>query len=125
MNIIRTENAPAAVGPYSQTVEAGALIFSSGQLPLDPATGTLVPGGIAEQTAQVLHNLASVLEAAGSGLDKVVKTTCYLKNLQDFPAFNEAYARFFSAGSAPARSCLEAAALPKNALVEIDVIALK
>lgn len=121
--IIKTERAPNAIGPYSQAVRAGGFIFCSGQIPLDPETGEFVPGGIQQQTEQALRNLMAVLEAAGSGLERVVKTTVFLANLNDFGAMNEVYARFFGE-SCPARSTIEAGRLPRDARVEIDAIAL-
>jgi 2-iminobutanoate/2-iminopropanoate deaminase len=121
--IIKTERAPNAIGPYSQAVRAGGFIFCSGQIPFDPETGQFVPGGIQEQTEQVLRNLMAVLEAAGSSLDRVVKTTVFLSNLNDFGAMNEVYARFFDE-ACPARSTVEASRLPRDARIEIDVIAL-
>lgn len=121
--IIRTEDAPQAIGPYSQAVVSGGLVFASGQIPTDPATGQFVEGGVAEQTRQVLRNLSKVLEAAGSGLDRVVKTTVFLADMNDFAAMNEVYARFFPENP-PARSTVEAARLPRDARVEIDAIAL-
>jgi 2-iminobutanoate/2-iminopropanoate deaminase len=121
--IIKTERAPNAIGPYSQAVRAGGFIFCSGQIPFDPETGEFVPGGIQEQTEQVLRNLMAVLEAAGSSLERVVKTTVFLSNLNDFGAMNEVYARFFDE-NCPARSTIEAGRLPRDARVEIEVIAL-
>ena len=121
--IIHTEKAPQAIGPYSQAVVAGGFVFTSGQIPLDPLTGEFVAGGIAEQTEQVLRNLSQVLEAAGTGLDRVVKTTVYLADMSDFAAMNEVYGRHFQA-TPPARSTVQAARLPRDARVEIDVIAL-
>ena len=121
--IVKTEGAPGAIGPYSQAVVAGGLVFASGQIPLDPATGEFVEGGIAEQTEQVLRNLSKVLEAAGSSLSLVVKTTVFLADMNDFAAMNEAYAGFF-AEEPPARSTVQAARLPRDARVEIDVVAL-
>jgi 2-iminobutanoate/2-iminopropanoate deaminase len=120
---IRTEAAPQAIGPYSQAVVAGGLVFASGQIPLDPSTGEFVEGGIAEQTEQVLRNLSKVLEAAGTGLSRVVKTTVFLADMNDFAAMNEVYGRYF-AEEPPARSTVQAARLPRDARVEIDVIAL-
>lgn len=122
--VIATDRAPAAIGPYSQGIAAGELVFVSGQIPVDPETGVM-PGGIAAQAEQSLKNLRAVLEAAGSSLDGVMKTTCFLKDMGDFAAFNEVYARFFPAGEAPARSAVAAAALPKGALIEIEAIALR
>jgi 2-iminobutanoate/2-iminopropanoate deaminase len=121
--IIKTESAPGAIGPYSQAVRAGGFIFCSGQIPLDPQTGQLIEGGIQEQTEQVLRNLMAVLEAAGTGLGSVVKTTVFLSNLNEFGAMNEVYARFFGE-ACPARSTIEAGRLPRDARVEIDAIAL-
>ena len=121
--IVQTKQAPDAIGPYSQAVIANGFVFTSGQIPIDPATGQFVSGGIAEQTQQVLKNLRAVLEAAGTGLQQVVKTTVYLADMQDFTAMNEVYATFFGA-EPPARSTVQAARLPKDALVEIDVVAL-
>ncbi|MBR1614175.1 MAG: RidA family protein [Treponema sp.] len=123
MKAIHTENAPAAIGPYSQAVESGNLVFTSGQIPLDPKTGNIVSGGIKEQTKQACENLKAVLEAAGSSLEKAVKTTCFLKSISDFADFNEVYAGYFT--RKPARSCFEVGALPKGALVEIEVVAEK
>ena len=121
--IVRTDQAPDAIGPYSQAVTANGFVFTSGQIPIDPATGQFVPGGIAEQTQQVLKNLSAVLEAAGSSLEQVVKTTVFLADMQDFTAMNEVYATFFGA-EPPARSTVQAARLPRDARVEIDVVAL-
>ena len=121
--IIATNAAPAAIGPYSQAIEAGGLIFTSGQIPLDPDTGMLVPGGIEAQAKQAIENLRAVLEASGSGLDKVVKTTCFLSSMGDFAAFNEVYAQYFT--GKPARSCVEVSALPKGAAVEIEAVAVR
>ena len=120
--IIHTENAPAAIGPYSQAVRTGDLIFISGQLPLDPATGTM-PEDFAAQTRQSLRNLQSILEAAGSGMEKAVKTTVYLADMNDFAAMNAVYAEFFPEGSCPARAAVQVARLPKDARVEIELIA--
>lgn len=121
--IISTENAPGAIGPYSQAVKAGNMIFCSGQIPIDPKTGEFVSDDVAEQTEQVLQNLNAVLEAAGSSLNNVVKTTVFLADMNDFVAMNEVYARFFSENK-PARATVQAARLPKDARVEIDCIAL-
>ena len=121
--IIKTEAAPQAIGPYSQAVVAGGLVFASGQIPLDPSTGQFVEGGIAEQTEQVLRNLSKVLEAAGTDLSRVVKTTVFLADMNDFAAMNEVYGRHFSL-EPPARSTVQAARLPRDARVEIDLIAL-
>ena len=118
---IHTENAPAAIGPYSQAVVVGQLVYTSGQIPMDPASGLLVGDNIAEQTHRVCKNLQAVLAAAGSGLERVVKTTCFLADMADFAAFNEVYAQYFT--EKPARSCVAVKALPKGALVEIEAIA--
>ncbi len=121
--IISTENAPGAIGPYSQAVKAGNMIFCSGQIPINPTTGEFVSDDVAEQTEQVLQNLNAVLEAAGSSLNNVVKTTVFLADMNDFVAMNEVYARFFSENK-PARATVQAARLPKDARVEIDCIAI-
>ncbi len=121
--IISTENAPGAIGPYSQAVKTGNLVFCSGQIPIDPKTGEFVSSDVAEQTEQVLKNLNAVLEAAGSSLNNVVKTTVFLADMNDFVAMNEVYARFFSENK-PARATVQAARLPKDARVEIDCIAV-
>ena len=120
---IQTDQAPAAIGPYSQAIRAGGFVFVSGQIPIAPATGEFVSGEIAAQTEQVLKNLAAVLEAAGSGLDKVVKTTVFLADMKEFSQMNEVYARFFS-GPTPARATVAAAGLPRDARVEIEAVAL-
>ena len=120
---IQTDNAPAAIGPYSQAIKAGGFVFVSGQIPIDPQTGQFVPGGIGEQTERVLKNLQAVLEAAGSSLDQVVKTTVFLADMKEFSAMNEVYARFFSEPP-PARATVAAAGLPRDARVEIEVVAL-
>ncbi|MEO0226109.1 MAG: RidA family protein [candidate division WOR-3 bacterium] len=122
--IFKTDKAPAAIGPYSQAVGFGQFIFTAGQIGLDPKTGTLVQGGIENQTRQVLENIKAVIEGAGSSLEKVLKTTIYLKNLDDFAKVNEIYARYFSK-EPPARSTVEVANLPKGALIEIEAIAYK
>ena len=121
---IETDGAPAAIGPYSQGIAVGELLYTAGQIPLDPATMTMVGSDVAEQTEQVLTNLAAVLQAGGSGLDRVVKTTVFLADMGDFAAMNEVYARHFG-DHRPARSAVEAAALPKGALVEIEAVALR
>ena len=121
--IIATEQAPRAIGPYSQAVRAGNLVFASGQIPIDPATGEFVAGGIAEQTEQVLRNLTAVFEAAGLKLSHVVKTTVFLADMDDFSAMNEVYARFFGENP-PARATVQAAGLPRNAKVEIEATAV-
>ena len=120
---VRTEKAPAAIGPYSQAVRMGNLLFCSGQIPLDPATGELVTGDVAAQTRQVFANLGAVLSEAGAGFEHVARTTVYLADMGDFAAMNAVYATFFST-PAPARSTIQAAALPRNARVEVDVIAV-
>jgi 2-iminobutanoate/2-iminopropanoate deaminase len=120
--VIETRNAPVALGPYSQAIRAGNLLFASGQLPLDPGSGSMVSGSIENQTRRALDNVKSVLEAAGSGLHDVVKTTIFIRNMDDFSRINAAYAEYFPA-SPPARSCVEVARLPKDAQVEIEVIA--
>ena len=120
---IATEQAPAAIGPYSQGIRAAGLVITSGQLPIDPATGAFAGTDIAAQTRQSLKNVQAVLEAAGSSLDRVLKTTVFLKDMGDFAAMNEVYASFFP-GEAPARSAVEVARLPKDALVEIEALAL-
>ena len=121
--IIQTADAPQAIGPYSQAIKTNGLVFASGQIPIDPGTGQFVPGGIAEQTEQVLKNLSAVLEAAGSGLSRVIKTTVFLADMQEFSAMNDVYARFFEE-EPPARATVEAARLPRDARVEIEAIAL-
>ena len=120
--IVSTDRAPKAIGPYSQAVVANGFVFVSGQIPLDPATGQIVAGGIAEQTAQVFENIKNVLAAAGSSLDQAVKTTVYLKDMGDFAPMNEVYARYFPANP-PARATVEAARLPRDVRIEIDCIA--
>ena len=117
---IHTDKAPAAIGPYSQAVKVGNLLFISGQIPVDPATGA-IPEGIAAQAEQSCKNVGAILEAAGSGFDRVFKTTCFLADMADFAAFNEVYARYFT--SKPARSCVAVKTLPKNVLCEIEAIA--
>jgi len=119
---VSTERAPRAIGPYSQAIAGGGLLFLSGQIPLDPATGDLVKGGITEQVTRVLDNLQAVLEAAGSGFDRVLRTTVYLIDLSDFTTMNEVYGRYFGPAR-PARSTVQVAGLPRGARVEIDVIA--
>ncbi len=121
--VVATSNAPKAIGPYSQAIRASGLIFCSGQIPLDPVTNQLIQGDIAAQTERVLKNLSAVLWEAGSNLEKVVKTTVFLKSMDDFPAMNEVYGKFF-VSKAPARSTVEVARLPKDVLVEIDAIAI-
>jgi 2-iminobutanoate/2-iminopropanoate deaminase len=121
--IISTENAPGAIGPYSQAIKAGGFIFCSGQIPIDPATGTFVSDNVSEQTDQVLKNLSAVLEAAGSSLDGVVKTTVFLSDMNDFGEMNEVYGKYFDTNK-PARATVQAARLPRDARVEIECIAL-
>jgi 2-iminobutanoate/2-iminopropanoate deaminase len=121
--VVRTDGAPRAIGPYSQAVSSGGLVFCSGQVALDPATGQLVPGGIKEQTRRVLQNLAAVLEAAGASTRTVVRCTVFLKSMDDFAAMNEVYGQVFTADP-PSRATVEVARLPKDALVEIDCIAV-
>lgn len=121
---VSTDNAPTAIGPYSQAVRAGNLLFISGQIPIDPSTGNLVQGDIATQTRRVLENIKAILQAAGVSLDHVVRTTVFLADMGDFGAMNETYAGYFST-PAPARSTVQAARLPKDARIEIDVIAAR
>jgi len=120
MKVIETKNAPGAIGPYSQGYISNGFVFTSGQIPVNPETGE-VPAGISEQAEQSCKNVGALLEAAGSGFDKVVKATCFLADMADFAAFNEVYAKYFS--SKPARSCVAAKELPKGVLCEIEVIA--
>lgn len=124
-NIIATANAPAAIGPYSQAIDCGSFIVTSGQIPIDPATGSLVEGDITAQTRQSLTNVKAVVEAAGLTMDHVAKTTVFLQNMADFAAMNAVYAEFFTEGNYPARSAVEVGALPKGALVEIETICIK
>ena len=121
MKKVFTNNAPAAIGPYSQAMISGNMLYTSGQIPVNPATGAIVEGGIEAQAEQVMKNLAAVLEAAGTTFDKVVKTTCFLQSMDDFAAFNAVYAKYFV--SLPARSCVEVAKLPKAVLCEVELIA--
>ena len=123
---VRTQSAPQAIGPYSQGIKSAGLLFASGQVALDPASGSIVKGGIVEQTEQVMKNVSAVLAAAGTGLDKVIKSTVFLKDMNDFAKMNEIYGRYLSGDGkiAPARSTVEVSRLPKDALVEIEVIAL-
>jgi 2-iminobutanoate/2-iminopropanoate deaminase len=123
MTKIETQNAPKAIGPYSQAIVVDSFVYTSGQIPLVPETGQLVTGSVKEQTEQVIKNLKAVLEAAGSSLDKVIKTTCFLTNMADFSVFNAVYETYFI--NKPARSCVAVSALPKNAMVEIEAVALK
>ena len=123
--VIATAAAPGAIGPYSQAIDCGSLLITSGQIPIDPATGNLVEGDITAQTRQSLTNVKAIVEAAGLTMDDVVKTTVFLSDMNNFGAMNEVYATFFTEGSYPARSAVEVARLPKDALVEIEVIAVK
>lgn len=120
MKVTNTDKAPAAIGPYSQAISVGSLLFTSGQIPLDAATGEVVGSNIVDQTEQVIKNMAAILEANNVGFDKVVKTTCFLADMGDFASFNEVYAKYFT--SKPARSCVAVKTLPKNLLVEIEAI---
>lgn len=122
MTVLETKNAPGAIGPYSQGYEANGFVITSGQIPVDPASGA-VPAGIAAQAEQSCKNVGAILEAAGTGYDRVVKTTCFLADMGDFAAFNEVYARYFT--SKPARSCVAVKELPKGVLCEIEAIAVK
>ena len=124
MDFVSTDKAPAAIGPYSQAIVAGNLVYTAGQIPLDPATMEMVGSNVTEQTGQVLKNLKAVLEAAGAGLGAVVKTTVFLADMADFQAMNEVYASYFG-DHKPARAAVQAAALPKGALVEIEAVAIK
>lgn len=120
MEKIHTDKAPAAIGPYSQAIKVGDMLFTSGQIPIDPATGEIVSGGIEEQTAQIMKNLSAVVEAAGGSMTNIVKTTCFLSDMADFGAFNAVYAQYIT--EAPARSCVAVKTLPKNVLAEVEVI---
>ena len=122
MKVIATDKAPAAIGPYSQAIAVGDMLYTSGQIPLDPVTGTIVGDTVTEQAEQVMKNLKAVLEAAGTSTDNVVKTLCFLTDMGDFAAFNEVYGRYFT--EKPARSCVEVSALPKGALCEVEVVAV-
>jgi 2-iminobutanoate/2-iminopropanoate deaminase len=123
---VRTQEAPQAIGPYSQAVKCAGFLFASGQIALDPATGNIVPGGIVEQTERVMKNISAVLAGAGTSLEKVIKTTVFLKDMNDFAKMNEIYAGYLSGDGkiAPARSTVEVARLPKDSLVEIEVVAI-
>lgn len=121
LNKVSTDKAPAAIGPYSQAIVVGDMVFTSGQIPINPASGNIEAEGIAAQTEQVMKNLGEVLSAAGSSYEKAVKTTCFLADISDFAAFNEVYAKYFT--EKPARSCVAVKDLPKGALVEVEVIA--
>ena len=120
--VVATKKAPAAIGPYAQANIIGNLVFTSGQVPLDPETGLLVEGGIEAQTRQSLNNIKAVLEAAGSTMDQIIKTTCFLANMEDFTTFNGIYEKYFT--GKPARSCVAVKQLPKNVLCEVEVIAV-
>jgi 2-iminobutanoate/2-iminopropanoate deaminase len=120
---VHTDKAPKAIGPYEQAIKANGMVYTSGQIPIDPKTGNFVPGGIKEQTRQVLENLQAVLQTAGSSLDRVVKATVFLKRISDFGAMNEIYAEYLG-GAKPARSTVAVADLPRDALIEIDLVAL-
>ncbi len=122
MKIIDTTNAPAAIGPYSQAIVIGDLVYTSGQIPINPASGQIEAADIKSQAEQVIANLSAVLKEAGSSLENAVKTTCFLSNMKNFSDFNEVYAKYFT--GKPARSCVEVSALPKGALVEVEVIAV-
>lgn len=122
MKIVSTNNAPGAIGPYSQAVIAGGMVYTSGQIAIDPATGNMVEGGVKEQTEQVCKNVKALLDASGTSIEKVVKTTCFLADMADFAVFNEIYAGYFT--GKPARSCVAAKTLPKGALVEVDTVCL-
>ncbi len=124
INVVSTEKAPAAIGPYSQALIAGSFIYTSGQIPINPETGEIVKGDIAQQTKQVMENLKAVLEAAGSDLGSVIKTTVFIKNMNDFQTVNSIYNEYFKKPF-PARSCVEVARLPKDVGIEIEVIAVK
>ena len=122
MKIISTDKAPAAIGPYSQAIEANGFIFTSGMVPIDPATNTVVTGDVEVQARQAISNVKALLESVGSSLDKVVRTTVFIKNMDDFGRINEIYAEIFG-GHCPARSCVEVARLPKDVLIEIEAVA--
>ena len=119
---INTTEAPAAIGPYSQAIVCGNIVYTSGQIPIVPSTGNIVEGGITEQTEQIMKNLQAILKEAGSGFDKIVKTTCFIADMADFAPFNEVYSTYITNG--PARSCVAVKALPKNVLAEVEVIAV-
>jgi 2-iminobutanoate/2-iminopropanoate deaminase len=123
MKTVNTPNAPQAIGPYSQAVVAGNMIYTSGQIPINPATGEVKSGDITEQTRQALDNLKNIITAAGSSMDKVVKTTVFIKDMNDFAAINKIYAEYFT-GTYPARSCIEVSRLPKDVRIEIEAIAM-
>lgn len=121
---IKTDKAPAAIGPYSQGIAAAGLVFVAGQIPIDPATGAFVEGGIEAQTERVLRNIKAILEEAGSSMDRIVKTTVYLADLSEFDAMNKVYGRYFEGSEPPARATVQVSRLPKGALVEIDAVAV-
>ncbi len=121
MKIIETKNAPAAIGPYSQAIVIGDMVYTSGQIPINPASGLIEAKDVKSQAEQMITNLSEILKEAGSSLEDVVKTTCFLANIKDFAEFNEIYAKYFT--GKPARSCVEVSALPKGALVEIEIVA--
>lgn len=121
--IISTAKAPAAIGPYSQAIITGSLLFASGQIPIDPATGQIVEGGIEEQATRVFENIKAILEEAGTSLDNVVKTTCFISDMNNFAAVNGIYAKYFGEDTPPARSAVEVSRLPKDVMIEIEVIA--
>ena len=123
IKVISSEKAPKAIGPYSQAIQYGNTLFTSGQIPLDPDTGAVVEGGIKEQAERVMLNLKAVLEAAGTSFDKVIKTTCFLSDMADFAAFNEVYSKYFTGANKPARSCVAVRELPRGVLCEVEVIA--
>lgn len=120
---VSTPNAPAAIGPYSQAIIYGNVVYTSGQIPIEPESGTVVGSDITEQTEQVMKNISAILTAAGASFESVIKTTCFIKDMNDFAKFNEVYSKYFV--NKPARSCVEVSALPKGVLVEVEVISLK
>ena len=120
--VIQTDKAPVAIGPYSQALIHGNMMFASGQIPINPEDGQIVEGDITQQATQVMKNISAILEAAGIGFENVIKTTCFLKNMDDFAAFNEVYAKYFT--GKPARSCVAAQKLPKDVLCEVEIIAI-
>lgn len=123
-NVVKTEKAPQAIGPYSQAIEVNGMVYTSGVVPIDPATGEVVEGDIKVQATRVFDSMKALLEAAGSSCEDVVKTTVFIKNMNDFTALNEIYANYFT-GTFPARSCVEVARLPKDVLIEMEAIAIK
>ncbi len=125
MKTIHTPNAPAAIGPYSQAIEVNGLVFTSGQIAIDPATGNVEATDIVGQTEQIMKNLGAILKEAGCGFENAVKTTCFLADMEDFAAFNEVYGKYFTTKFKPARSCVAVKQLPKNVLAEVEVIAAK